>query len=614
MRHFSILNLKACWKSLPLEVRGSIAIAIPLICLVFSVGANTLLRQKVSQAQVYVAHTQKVLLSSHSALIALLDAETGMRGYYLTRQPEFLEPYNSGLVTIGPTLDRLQELVQDNPPQVQRAKRLAQLAQQRVKILQDRLQELKASPNSSQLLAPRFAEGKQVMDQFRVELAQFEAEEYRLLNVRIRMLEGQQDLNAWVMWCSVAISILGTALALSLLRLLAHELRKRERRLLESRNLIQAIVANVVDGVLVINPYGKIATFNSAAVAMFGYAADEVIGWDWQQLLTQEADSSQKVLLTALGMIEEAPAQGKIWQAMGLRKNGEWFPIEISISRIDLEDDRIAIIRDISDRLQAAAKLKARADEFAHLNTALIATNQSLAERNRELDQFAYVASHDLKAPLRAIASLSEWIEEDLAEQLPAENQTQMHLLRGRVARLEDLLDGLLEYSRVGRTPATFSTVDVATLLAEVINSLAPPPTFRVEIAPNMPIFITRKLLLKQVFKHLIDNAIRHHPTKTGCVKVSVQDQADRYEFAIADNGEGIDPQFQAKIYTIFQTLKARDVQENTGVGLAIVKKIVELEGGVISLESAIGAGAIFRFTWLKNPIGKDVLADQSLH
>jgi PAS domain S-box-containing protein len=613
MRHFPLLNLKACWKALPLEVRGSIAIAIPLTCLIVSVGANLLLRQKVSQAQAYVAHTQKVLLSSHSALIALLDAETGVRGYYLTRQPEFLEPYNSALPTIDPTLDRLQELVSDNPAQVQRAKRLAQIAQKRITRLQNRLQDLKANPNSGQPI-PRLGEGKRVMDQFRAELAQFEAEEYRLLNVRIRVLEGQQDFNTWVMWCSVAISILGTALALSLLRLLAHELRKRERRLLESRNVIQAIVANVVDGVLVISPHGKIATFNSAAVDMFGYSPEEVMGWDWQQLLTQEADANQKVLLTGLGMIEEAPAQGKIWQAMGLRKNGEWFPIEVSISRIDLEDDRIAIIRDISDRLQTAAKLKARADELAHLNTALIATNQSLAERNRELDQFAYVASHDLKAPLRAIASLSEWIEEDLAAQLPSENQAQMHLLRGRVNRLEGLLDGLLEYSRVGRTPATFVTVNVATLLAEVITILAPPPTFRVEIAPNMPTFITRKLLLKQVFTHLIDNAIRHHPTETGCVKVSVQDQGDRYEFAIADNGEGIDPQFQAKIYTIFQTLKARDVQENTGAGLAIVKKIVELEGGVISLESAIGAGAIFRFTWLKNPIGKDVLADQSLH
>jgi signal transduction histidine kinase len=259
--------------------------------------------------------------------------------------------------------------------------------------------------------------------------------------------------------------------------------------------------------------------------------------------------------------------------------------------------------RDISDRLQAAAKLAARAEELALLNTTLIATNQSLAERNRELDQFAYVASHDLKAPLRAITSLSEWIEEDLADQLPAQNQTQMTLLRGRVQRMEALLNGLLEYSRVGRSQTPILVVNVASLLAKVIQILAPPPTFQIEIAPDLPTFSTRQSLLKQVFLHLIDNAIRHHPTETGWVKVSVSDLGDRYEFAIADNGEGIDPQFQTKIYTIFQTLKPRDVQENTGVGLAIVKKIVEMEGGTITLESALNAGSIFRFTWLKKPI-----------
>ncbi len=600
---FSWQALKTCWQALPLEGRGSIAISIPLLCLIVSVVANTLLRQKIVQSQSYVAHTQKVLLNSHSALISLLDAETGVRGYYLSRQPEFLAPYQQALTTLWPTLDRLQQLADDNPPQANRVERLAQIAQRRMAILERRVQEVKKNTNNPQRITSTLSEGKQVMDQFRAALAQFEAEEYRLLDIRARRLQSQQDLNAWVMWCSVAISLLGTALALSLLRLLARELRERDLSLTETRNLIQAIVANVVDGVVVISPQGKIVSFNSAAAAMFGYSSTEVSGWNWQQLLTAEATSTQKLLQKAPEIIVEAPAVGQIWQAMGLRKNGEWFPIEISVSRIDLENDRIAIIRDISDRLQAAAKLATRAEELARLNTTLIATNQSLAERNRELDQFAYVASHDLKAPLRAITSLSEWIEEDLAEQLPAQNQTQMKLLRGRVQRMEALLNGLLEYSRIGRTPSTYASVNVATLLAEVIQALAPPPTFQIQIDSNMPTLFTRKLLLKQVFTHLIDNAIRHHPHEAGWVRISARDHGDRYEFAIADNGEGIDPQFQTKIYTIFQTLKARDVQENTGIGLAIVKKIVEMEGGTISLESAVNLGAIFRFTWLKKQL-----------
>jgi PAS domain S-box-containing protein len=609
-----IPNLKTCWQGLPIAGRGAIAITIPLICLIVSVGANTLLRQKVDQTQAYVAHTQKVLLSSHRVLITLLEAETGMRGYYLTRQPDFLEPYNNALSNIGPHFERLQQLVQDNPAQMQRAKSLAQIAQQRMVILQNRVQEAKTNQKNLRPLSAVMAEGKQVMDQFRVGLAQFEAEEYHLLENRTRRLDRQQDLNVWLMGCSVALSVLATALAFQLLRLLARELRQRERRLLESRHLIQAIVANIVDGVMVISPEGKIASFNSAAIKMFGYSSQEVIGWNWQQLINPEPGVSQKLRLNTPVMVVEALPNGQIWQATGQRKNGELFSLEMSINRIDLENDRIAIIRDISDRLQTAATLKSRAEELISLNNMLIATNYSLAERNRELDQFAYVVSHDLKAPLRAISSLSEWIEEDLGGQLSTQNQHQMNLLRGRVHRLEGLLNGLLEYSRLGGSPATLTKVNVASLLAEVIQALAPPTSFRVEIVENMPTFVTQKLLLKQVFTHLIDNAIQHHPTQTGWVKVSVDNQGDRYEFAIADNGEGIDPRFHAKIFTIFQTLKARDVQENKGVGLAIVKKIVESEGGSISIESAIGAGTIFRFTWPKKPIGETHLADESLH
>jgi signal transduction histidine kinase len=115
--------------------------------------------------------------------------------------------------------------------------------------------------------------------------------------------------------------------------------------------------------------------------------------------------------------------------------------------------------------------------------------------------------------------------------------------------------------------------------------------------------FNTRKQPLQQVFLHLIDNAIRHHPSKVGRVEISALDLEDRYEFTIADDGNGIDPQFHDRIYTIFQTLTARDLQENVGAGLAIVKKIVAAEGGTIELNSAVGRGATFKFTWLKQPI-----------
>jgi signal transduction histidine kinase len=210
------------------------------------------------------------------------------------------------------------------------------------------------------------------------------------------------------------------------------------------------------------------------------------------------------------------------------------------------------------------------------------------------------VASHDLKAPLRAIANLSEWIEEDLQGQLPAENQQQMHLLRGRVHRMEALINGLLEYSRVGRMNAPVERVSVPKLLNEIIDSLVPPATFTIELAPHLPTFKTKLLALRQVFSNLLSNAIKHHDAADGRIQVSVKDLGYFYEFAVADDGPGIHPNYHQKIFTIFQTLQARDVKESTGIGLAIVKKIVETEGGTIRIESQENQGATFYFTWPK--------------
>jgi PAS domain S-box-containing protein len=450
----------------------------------------------------------------------------------------------------------------------------------------------------------RLQKGKKSMDLFRKIIDEIEVEENRLLEIYTRSLQEQQNLNSYVIWGGVLVSIGGSALAMQLLKELAKEMRLREIRLLESRNLIQAIMTNVVDGVLVINKQGKIETFNGAAVQMFGYQHFEVVGWPWQRLLSPEAESTQKLL--NYGHDLDVMNTESIWQAMGQRKDGEWFPIEVSVNNIALDDDRIVIIRDITDRQQAAAKLRAKAVQMLDLNDSLTASNQSLLQTNHELDQFAYITSHDLKAPLRAIASLSEWIEEDLDKLMSTETRSQMHLLRSRVYRMQALLNGLLEYSQAGRQQSLTTTVDVNLLLTKVIQSLAPPDTFAIKIESSMPVLNTRERPLEKVFSHLIDNAIRHHLTKTGTVNISVVDRGDRYEFAVADDGEGIEPQFQEKIYTIFQTLKARDRQENIGVGLAIVKKIVASEGGTVHLESAFGKGSTFRFTWPKQPIGRE--------
>lgn len=264
----------------------------------------------------------------------------------------------------------------------------------------------------------------------------------------------------------------------------------------------------------------------------------------------------------------------------------------------------MTMTQDITESKRIEEALRSRADELAKLTAILAQTTTNLEKRNAELDQFAYIVSHDLKAPLRAIANLSHWLEEDLAEHLSADNRHQMALLRSRVYRMEALINGLLQYSRVGRVRTELRLVEVEVLLADVIDSLAPPPEFTITVMPGMPTLWTEQLLLEQVFANLIGNAIKHHHRKDGQITISAQEKTDDYEFAVTDNGPGIAPEFHEKVFVMFQTLQPRDKVESTGVGLAIVKKIIDEQGGTISLDSDRGEGATFRFTWPKKPMG----------
>jgi PAS domain S-box-containing protein len=229
-------------------------------------------------------------------------------------------------------------------------------------------------------------------------------------------------------------------------------------------------------------------------------------------------------------------------------------------------------------------------------------TQAELEKRNQELDSFVQIVSHDLKAPLRGISNLSQWIEEDLGELLPADIQSQMTLLRSRVNRMEIMINGLLDYARVGRTDDMVERVVVEELLAEVIDSLAPPVTFNITLAPNLPTLYAKRLLLSQVFTNLIGNGIKHHNQPDGSIHISGQDQGDFYEFVVTDNGPGIAPEYHDKIFMIFQVGNHKPSQDSSGIGLSIVKKIVEAEEGSIRLESQLKKGTTFYFTWPKQP------------
>lgn len=265
----------------------------------------------------------------------------------------------------------------------------------------------------------------------------------------------------------------------------------------------------------------------------------------------------------------------------------------------------LCAIEDISVRKQLELLNTSQTAELERLNNSLMLAQHKLSERNEDLNAFGYIVSHDLKAPLRAIANLSEWIEEDLNYRLLENDREQFQLLRQRVKRMDALIDGLLQYSRLGRLELEIETVDVAQLLAETIDSLPIPLGFEIEILPPLPTLTTKRILLSQVFANLLSNAIKHHDRADGRVEISAEDLGDRYRFAIADDGPGIPAgAARERIFEIFQTLKPSVSSANTGIGLALVKKIVESEGGQIWVDADRSAGACFYFTWLKSVDG----------
>ncbi|MCJ8165232.1 CHASE3 domain-containing protein [Pontibacter sp. E15-1] len=228
-------------------------------------------------------------------------------------------------------------------------------------------------------------------------------------------------------------------------------------------------------------------------------------------------------------------------------------------------------------------------------------TFSELDRKNTELDQFAYVVSHDLKAPLRGIEVASRWVEEDMGSQLPPNIQEYLMMMRIRVHRMENLINGILALARIGRTNQIAEEVDTNILLSEVVDMLAPPAGFKIEVMDSLPTLHTIRIQLQQVFSNLISNALKYHDKKAGLIKISHYETDDFHVFSVSDDGPGIDPQYHDRIFVIFQTLQERDAVESTGVGLTIVKKIVEWQGGTIWLTSQPGEGAAFTFTWPKN-------------
>ena len=229
---------------------------------------------------------------------------------------------------------------------------------------------------------------------------------------------------------------------------------------------------------------------------------------------------------------------------------------------------------------------------------------KELENANRELKDFAYIASHDLKAPLRGIKTLAEWLSADYADKLGEQGKEQMDLLLRRVGRMHNLIEGILQYSRVGCVKENLAAVNLNKLMTEIIDTLAPPANISVTVENELPTIESEPTRITQVFQNLMSNAIKYMDKPQGQIKVGCVEENGSWKFNVTDNGPGIEEKHFERIFQIFQTLAPRDDFESTGIGLTITKKIVELYGGRIWVESKVGEGSTFFFTLPKQKMG----------
>lgn len=337
--------------------------------------------------------------------------------------------------------------------------------------------------------------------------------------------------------------------------------------------------------------------------AIFGLPADTDLNslFQWVEYIhPADREQVQQTLLASLTRQGKGEFENEY---RILCPNGQlrWILVKGKTSFVGEAEQRRArratgIVLDITNRKQAEEQLK----EWNNTLESRVAERTAALERtNQELNQFAYIASHDLNAPLRAIAHLANWISEDADAVLPAASKEHLVKLHGRIKRMEKLISDLLAYSRAGRKRYLPEPVDTAVLVQNVVELLSPPPGFVITIASLLPTLRAERVPLEVVFRNLIDNAIKHHHRPTeGHVYIAAETQGPWVSFSITDNGPGIAPQFHERVFQVFQTLKPREEVEGSGMGLAVVKKLIENREGRIWLESNEGEGTIFHFTW----------------
>ena len=366
------------------------------------------------------------------------------------------------------------------------------------------------------------------------------------------------------------------------------DLHAVEKLLRKSKAWSRSIFEGSTVGIALLNTNSVVIEVNPALERILGYSANEIKNIGISNITHIDDIENDSRLFDDLieGNIDSYKIEKRY-----IRKDNKviWANAMLSYIQNVGEDFQfiIAMIEDITQQKENEEKQQKLVSR--------------LEETNKELDNFAYIVSHDLKAPLRGIGSLANWLLTDYKDKLDEEGADIINLLVNRVERMKNFIDGILQYSRVTRVKENYVEINLNKLIKEVIELLSPPENIKITVDSELPIIKGEVIYIEQIYQNLISNAIKFMDKPVGEISINCSLKEDFWEFSVSDNGAGIDEKYFNKIFMIFQTLQPRDKFESTGIGLSIIKKIVETNGGKIWLESKINKGTTFYFTLPKN-------------
>ncbi|MEO8038540.1 MAG: CHASE3 domain-containing protein [Betaproteobacteria bacterium] len=565
----------------------ALAIMVAISALAFST-----VKSLVEQAR-WVEHTHRVIESLARVQWLMSEAESGHRDFVITRSEPLLGRYSKAMLDVEAEFASLRPLLIDNLEQKARLNSLRTLVIEQRLILESEIASLRHGNFDEVRRKIDSGTGKAVTDAIRQLTEEMSLSERAFLGTRLQKTEGAAVSAGAILVIGMAASVAMLVFAYLRLRREIAQRARAQKALNDANTFLDSVFENIPAMVFVKDAVTlRYLRLNRAGEDILGMPRDEVIGKSDRELFLPEeaaAFGAQDRRALAGDGVLDIEEERVVTPHRGIRTlHTKKLPIASSDGDARYE---LGIAEDITDRRRVQ-------EEIRQLNESLARRAHELELSNRELEAFSYSVSHDLRAPLRAIDGFAMILAEDHAERLSDEGRRLLDVVRDNARRMGQLIDDLLAFSRIGRGPTEVVIIDMNAMMASVLQELAGEAAVRwtCSVQP-LPDVLGEPALLRQVCFNLLSNAIKYSATRAAPrIQVRGEVVSGQCEFCVADNGVGFDMRYVDKLFTVFQRLHRADEFAGTGVGLAIVRRIVERHGGRAWAESEIGRGARFHF------------------